>query len=207
MKTFQIEDAKKRFFKSKEDYLQFKQAWKDFHNNESLVEWKEKDITFWDAPSDAPRVYARTKYPVLSSAHYMLYNLVRGYDIKRGYAPLTNEGRLNANLYMCNYKPNPWQNCEHAAQEIIRAARSLTNINSESSWQRDNARKIVAYMMLPFGDTLSYGALADLGSVLYKQLSNEDMPEIVVQEWKVFEKKQPTDRKTLADKILAWRRG
>lgn len=202
MKTFQIEDAKTRFFQSKEDYLKFKQAWKDFHNNEPLVEWKDLDITFWDAPHDAPRVYARTKYPVLSSSHYMLYNLLRGYDITRGYVPLTNEGRLTANLYMCDYDPDPWQNCIGAAKAIISRARALENVNNESRWQRDNARKAVAYMMKPFGDTLSHEALAEIGGMLYKHFSGEDLPKIIVQEYKVIEEPKSA---SIADKVKSWR--
>ena len=210
MKTFQIEDAKKRFFNSKEDYLKFKQAWKDFHNSDKLKWYKNVDITFWDAPATQERVYARTKFTALNAEHYMLYNLVRGYEITRGFAPLTNEKRMTENLYKCDYKPHKWQNCQFAANEIIRAGRALTNVNDQSTRQRENARKKVDHMLLPFGDTLSHESLATIASLLYKCFSEEDMPKIIVEKYKVIKDAPPAKetlvrRKTLADKIREWR--
>ncbi len=214
MKTFQIEDAKMRLFKSKEHYLNFKQAWKDFHNNELLVEWKNLEITPWDIRHGSKTydpVYERTKYSVLSSAHYMFYNLARGYDIQRGYAPLTNKGRLTANLYACDYDPNPWQNCIGAAKEIIRYTRSLEYLNNDSSWQRNNARETLAKFMLPFGDTVTYEILYEIGSKLYTHLTGDPFPEIIIEEAKEFEEPKPAPkpikRKSIAEKILAWRKG
>jgi hypothetical protein len=200
MKAFQIEDAKTRFFKTKEDYLKFKQAWKDFHNNQPLVEWKDKDISPWNRDQTLDPILARTKYPVLSSAHYMLYNLVRGYDIKHGYSPLTNEGRLNANLLD---GAQPWRNCEAAATDLIRHARSLSDVNSQSKTSREYRRKDVEHMLLPFGDAFSHEALADLAGLLYKHLSGKDLPEIIVQEWKEIE--EPPVKQSIADKLKAWR--
>lgn len=197
MKTFQIEDAKTRFFKSKEDYLSFKQAWKDFHNTQPLVEWKDKDITPYY--SDKEPVYARTKYPVLGSEHYMLYNLLRGYEITRGYSPLTNEGRLNANLYP---KLNPWRNCEGAVEQIIRLSRKLENVNHTSKITRKLAREQVEYIMQPFGDTLSYEALLEVAGLLYEYMGEESFPTIEIQEWKVIEDPKPM---SIADRVKSWR--
>ena len=39
MEHIKIENAKTRLFESKEHYLKFKQAWKDFHNSDKLV-WR-----------------------------------------------------------------------------------------------------------------------------------------------------------------------
>ena len=197
MKAFQIEDAKTRFFKTKEEYLNFKQAWKDFHNSQPLVEWKDFDISPWTRDKTLDPILARTKYPVLSSSHYMLYNLVRGYDITRGYSPLTNEGRLNANLLD---GPKPWRNCNAAATDLIRHARSLNDVNSPSKFTRERCREDIEHMLLPFGDTFSQEALADLAGLLYKHLSGNDLPEIVVQEWEEF-----VEPVSLTRKVLGWR--
>ena len=43
MKTIQVENAKTRFFESKEDYLKFRQAWKDFHNEGKVVWYEDKE--------------------------------------------------------------------------------------------------------------------------------------------------------------------
>jgi len=197
MKDFKIEDAKTRFFKTKEDYLNFKQAWKDFHNSQPLVEWKDLDISPWTRDRSLDPILARTKYPVLNSSHYMLYNLVRGYDIKHGYSPLTNEGRLNANLLD---GPKPWRNCDAAAHDLIRYARNLSDVNHPSANWRERSRKNVEHMLLPFGDTFSHEALADLAGLLYKHLSGNDLPEIVVQEWEEF-----VEPVSLTRKVLGWR--
>lgn len=205
MKTFQIEDAKTRFFNSKEDYLKFKQTWKDFHNSDKLRWYENVDVTYWDAPATQERVYARKKFTALSAEHYMLYNLVRGYEITRGFTPLTDEKRMNANLYKCNYNPDEWQNCQCAANEIIRAGRALTDVNDEGKWQRENSRRQVDAMLLPFGDTLSHEALATIAGLLYKHLAEKDMPKIIVEEYKVIEESKPEERKSWADKVKAWR--
>ena len=198
MKDFKIEDAKTRFFKTKEDYLNFKQAWKDFHNSQPLVEWKDFDISPWTRDKTLDPILARTKYPVLSSSHYMLYNLVRGYDITRGYSPLTNEGRLNANLFDGT---KPWRNCAAAATDLIRHARSLNDVNSKSKFTRERCREDVEHMLLPFGDTFSQEALADLAGLLYKHLSGNDLPEITIQEWEIIE--ETSMPRTIAEKLKA----
>jgi len=198
MKDFKIEDAKTRFFKTKEDYLNFKQAWKDFHNSQPLVEWKDKDISPWTRDRSLDPILARTKYPVLSSSHYMLYNLVRGYDIKHGYSPLINEGRLNANLLD---GPKPWRNCDAAATDLIRHTRSLNDVNSKSKFTRERCREDVEHMLLPFGDTFSQEALADLAGLLYKHLSGNDLPEITIQEWEIIE--ETSMPRTIAKKLKA----
>lgn len=200
MKAFQIEDAKTRFFKTKEDYLKFKQAWKDFHNNQPLVEWKDKDISPWNRAQTLDPILARTKYPVLSSAHYMLYNLVRGYDIKHGYSPLTNEGRLNANLLD---GAQPWRNCEAAASEICSAAKVLRNVN-KSLVGREYSRKEVERMLLPFGGTVTHQMLYDLAAELYLSMTEQEFPAFEVEEWREPEPLPPV-KQSIADKLKAWR--
>ena len=165
MKTFQIEDAKTRFFKSKEDYLNFKQAWKDFHNAGLHISRGE-----WTTPHGNVKEY---RNPLLNSSHYMLYNLLRGYDISYGY---------------CEHSKNGWAACDEAAGEIIRTARRIEDINSSSEWSRRYAREAVDKMRLPFGDTITNAMLYELASELYTHFSGQTLPQIVAEEEKSFSK-------------------
>ena len=165
MKEFQIEDAKMRFFTSKENYLQFKQAWKDFHNSGQHVDCGE-----WTTPHGNVKKY---RTPLLNSSSYMLYNLVRGYDISYGY---------------CEHSKDGWAACEAAAGEIIQSARRIADINSDSEWSRNHAREAIAKLRLPFGNTVSNETLYDLASLLYNHFSGILLPTIVVEEEKSFGK-------------------
>ena len=78
MKTMQAENAKTRFFVSKEDYLKFKQSWKNFHNSDKLV-WRE-DVEVYSWELDKKITMKNIKHTALGPEHYMLYNLLRGYD-------------------------------------------------------------------------------------------------------------------------------
>ena len=179
MNTFQIEDAKTRFFKSKEDYLNFKQAWKDFHNDGHVVELRE----FKDA--NGTHEY---KVNMLDASHYMLYNLLRGYEIHRGFVPLVNKGRLDA------HGGSEWYNYDETVGNIIRTARSIGNINAESEWSRKWAREAVDKMRLPFGDTVSNAMLYELAGELYTHLSGQAFPPLVVEEQRVFSKAQTVSK-------------
>lgn len=168
MKTFQIEDAKTRFFNTKEDYLKFKQAWKDFHNDGHVVEIREVDIAPWGSKE---KIMVEVKYPQLQSGHYMLYNLLRGYEISRGYVPLTRENRLNA---IRNYmgEAEPWTGMITAAAWIFRSANLYKNKlvgiseNEKKQWGYEHAIKDLQEFTKPFGDTLSMEAIIELGELL-----------------------------------------
>lgn len=200
MKTFQIEDAKTRFFKSKEDYLNFKQAWKDFHNSDKLRWYKDVDVTFWDAPATQERVFARKKFTSLNSSHYMLYNLLRGYNSSRGFAPLVNKGRLNASGGL------PWANCEEAISYIIRTARRLKEINSASSSSRRYAREANDALLLPFSGTVTNQMLYDLAAELYLSMTEQEFPPFEVEEYKDFtEEEEAKNKLSIAERIQSWR--
>ena len=185
MKTFQIEDAKTRFFNSKEDYLSFKQAWKDYHNDGHVVELRE----YKDA--DGTHEY---KANTLNSTHYMLYNLLRGYESQRGFAPIVNEGRLNA------HGGSPWYSYEETMGSIIRTARRIEDVNSESEWGRRYAREAVDKMRLPFGDTVTNAMLYEVAGELYTHLSGNTLPTIVAEEQRKITKPR-TMRKSIADTV------
>jgi len=178
MKAFQIEDAKTRFFKSKEDYLQFRQEWKDFHNNGHHIERGE-----WTTPHGNVKEY---KTPLLNSSSYMLYNLLRGYDITRGYSEHSEHG---------------WAACEDAASDIIRIARKLKDINAESSWSRKWARESLEKLLLPFGGTVTNKMLYDLAAELYLNMTEQEFPPFEVEE--EHEVKEPVKTKAKR-KLSLW---
>ena len=178
MKAFQIEDAKTRFFTDKEHYLQFRQAWKDFHNNEHHIERGE-----WTTPHGNVKEY---KYSLLNSGSYMLYNLLRGYDIKRGY---------------CEHSEQGWFACDEAASDIIRTARRLKEINATSSFSQKYAREAVTKLLSPFGGTVTNQMLYDLAAELYKSMTDMEFPAFEVEEER--EVKKPVETKAKR-KLSLW---
>ena len=207
MKTIQVENAKTRFFESKEDYLKFKQAWKDFHNSDKLV-WRERvDVTPWDARFEYPgtmpeeeRTYAMQKRTSLSAEHYMLYNLLRGYEAHRGFSPLTNEGRLNATSTWGG-EHQPWAAYECAKSELLREIKRLKDVNSPSECSRKWAREAYEALVLPFGDTLSQGVLVALGQSIHP-----GFPVFQPEEWKDFTKVEKEEKKKSLTERLGLRR-
>ena len=130
----------------------------------------------------------------------MLYNLLRGYEITRGFAPLTNEGRLNANLFA---GIRPWRNFDSAITQIIRITRRLEDVNHPSQYTRKNAREQLEYLMRPFGDTLSPAALLEIAKLLYEYMGGESFPDIEIQPWEDI--KEPKKRKSIAETVKAMR--
>jgi hypothetical protein len=70
--NYQIADAKTRYFKDKEHYLNFLNAWKQ------------------EASSDNCR---------LTAAHMFLYALARGKDVRTAFTPITRETKLRNGAY------------------------------------------------------------------------------------------------------------
>ena len=179
MKPFQIEDAKTRYFNSKEEYLQFRQAWKDFHNNEHHIERGE-----WTTPHGRVREYKR---PLLNSSSYMLYSLLRGYDITRGYSEHSEHG---------------WAACEDAAAEIMQVARKLKDINATSSWSRKWARESIEKLLLPFGGTVTHQMLYDVAAEMYKSMTGNEFPAIQIEEPREIEEPKPEVK--AKRKLFSW---
>lgn len=67
-----IENAKETFFNSKDEYLQFIQAWKQFH-----AEGKHKKVEFTEYDGS---IHMKSN---LHCEHHLLYNLLRGKDISK----------------------------------------------------------------------------------------------------------------------------
>lgn len=79
--TYQIADASKRYFTDKQHYLNFRTAWSEAVNSDSAK--PSKDETYG------------TRIPGwLTSAHMLLYALLRGRDIRTAFTPLTAERKL-----------------------------------------------------------------------------------------------------------------
>ena len=175
MKAIQIEDAKTRYFTDKQHYLQFKQAWKDFHNNGHHIERGE-----WTTPHGNVKEY---KTPLLNSSSYMLYSLLRGYDIKHGY---------------CEHGEHGWAACDDAAGELIRSARQLKDINNSSSFSQRHARQAVEKLLLPFGGTVTNQMLYDLAAEMYKNMTGQEFPAFEVEEMKEIKKAEPKPKRKLS---------
>jgi hypothetical protein len=166
MENFNIKEAKTRFFESKEHYLKFRQAWKDFHNNNhhiKIVEW-----------TDERGNERKGKVSILTSSHYMLYNLLRGYDIKYGFTPLTS-GKEHLK----------WDACNIAAAEIFRTSKRLKDVNSTSKFSREYARREINALLLPFDGHVTHEALRDIGEQLnINVFNNQNYPQFEVEEWR-----------------------
>lgn len=174
MKTIKIENAKTRFFESKEHYLKFRQAWKDFHNNRDHM----RTFEYTDDSGEK-----RTgEVPVLDASHYMLYSLLRGYEANRGFSKDSDHG---------------WQAYDCALSELLRAIRSLKDVNSPSEWSRKWARERVDALTLPFGETLSESVLVALAREIYP-----DFPAFEPEQRKDFTKVEKQEKVSLKKKLL-----
>lgn len=174
MKTIQVENAKTRFFESKEDYLKFRQAWKDFHNNRDHM----RTFEYTDESGEK-----RTgEVAVLNSSHYMLYNLLRGYEAHRGFSEDSDHG---------------WLAYDYALSHLLRAIKDLQQVNSTYEYSRKSARKGLEALVLPFGDTLSQGVLVALGRAIHP-----GFPVFQPEEWQDFTKVEKEEKKlSLSEKL------
>lgn len=174
-----IENARTTLFQSKEDYLAFRQAWKDFHNSgKAKPIWTPFEYKIQD------RIYTRKdKTKPLKSYHYMLYNILRGRPAELGYSPLVNAGKLNANRYWpattkYNCNPNPMQAMHCAAVELLRTLDLIKSDKALPSWQQ----RRVDELMLPFGNTISKESLAAIEEPLHAWLKNGFVDLVEVKE-------------------------
>lgn len=174
-----IENARTTLFQSKEDYLAFRQAWKDFHNSgkakpiQTPFEYKIQD-----------RIYTRRdKTKPLKSYHYMLYNILRGKYAETGYTPILNKDKLNAHRYWpatskYNSDPNPMQAMHCAAVDLLRVLDLIRSDKPVPSWQQ----RRVDELMLPFGNTISKESLAAIYEPLHAWIKNGFVDYVEVKE-------------------------
>jgi hypothetical protein len=185
MKTIQVENAKTRFFVSKEDYLKFRQAWKDFHNGDKLV-WRE-DVEVYSWELDKRITMKNVKRTALGPEHYMLYNLLRGYDSRRGFSEDSDHG---------------WLAHDTALSTLLRRIKDLQYVNSTHEYSRKRSREGFEALVLPFGDTLSQGVLVALGRAIHV-----GFPVFQPEEWQDFTKvekqEKPQSLKERLGKVFA----
>lgn len=180
MKTIQIENAKTRFFESKEDYLKFRQAWKDFHNSDKLV-WRE-DIEVYSWELDKKITMKNVKHTALGPEHYMLYSLLRGYEAHRGFSEDSVHG---------------WLAYDYALSTLLRTIKDLQYVNSTYESQRERSRRAYKALVLPFGETLSQGALVALARDIHS-----GFPVFQPEEWQDFTKVEKGEKKlSLSEKL------
>ena len=192
MKHFTIENAKTRLFESKEHYLNFRQAWKSFHNSDKLVWREDEEVYVYDQNKYV--TMRNVKHTALGAEHYMLYNLLRGYNSERGFREDSDHG---------------WTACEYAVWEIWRVAVRLKDVNSKSSSSRRYSREAISKLLLPFGDTISHQMLYEVGKAISEQFYGHDSSthfNFEVEEWKDFTKEDEAKSKmSIAERIQSWR--
>lgn len=194
MENLNIENAKTRFFESKEHYLNFKQAWKDFHNSDKLV-WRE-DVEVYSYNLDRNVTMRNVKHTSLSAQHYMLYNLLREYDIQRGFTPPKDAA-----------DHQKWDTCYYTASEIYRTSKRLADINSTSKSSREYARRDIDALLLPFGGHVSHEALRGVGEWVSIMIhNNQNYPQFEVEEYKDFTVEEEAQNKlSISERIQSWR--
>lgn len=135
------------FFESKEHYLNFKQAWK-----QSIAEGYHVPFTY-----ENPVNGGIEKFPSkLTCVHHLIYNALRGQDLKKSFRPLTRPGRLNnvsRDWRLYGLRP---ENVPYAAYYM--AFRSLR------TWVEQD--KLCAKLQEPFKGTVSREMLNELVKVL-----------------------------------------
>lgn len=198
MKNFTIENAKTDLFESKEHYLKFRQTWKDFHNSDKLVWREDVEVYCWSQRENV--IMKNVKHTSLSAEHYMLHNLLRGYDAQRGFREDSDHG---------------WCACEYAVWEIRRVAQRLKDVNDpDYEINRRSAREMFEKLTLPFGGTVTQEMLIEVGKAITEQFYGNDSSkyfDFEIEEWKTdehFEKQnflkdlKDPHRNTLKEKLF-----
>lgn len=125
----QIENAKHKFFTDKEHYLSFKKA--------------------WAKASQAGKTTA---------AHHILYNLLRGYDISRGFTPITNRNKLENGAYINHGLYFASHNLRHKIDD----ARRVVKNDFFNADQRKYTTKTVNSFLGAFGGTVTPQMLVNI---------------------------------------------
>ena len=134
--TYQIADAKTRYFNDKQHYLNFLDAWKKATKSVNCKATKNK-------------YYGYKEPGWLSSAHMLLYAILRGKDALTAFTPITKESRLTNGAYI-----------NHGMYWAYRKLIVLTNYPDEEQ---------VKEFLAPFNGTLEKEVLAKVV---------EEMPKI-----------------------------
>lgn len=85
--TYQIADARTRYFKDKKHYIEFRKAW-------------SKAVNSVDAKSVKDPDYGTRTPGNLTGAHMLFYALLRGQDLRNTFTNVTNSTRLANGAYV-----------------------------------------------------------------------------------------------------------
>jgi hypothetical protein len=132
------------FFDSKEHYLEFIAAWK-----KSIADgYHERQKYTHRIYVDGSHKEVELKHPSkLTCVHHLIYNALRKKDLHKSFAPLTSEGKINANAYRDPYY-------------AFRRACDVLDRNVTSRWGRTD------WIKEPFGDTVTDEMLIKLNAAL-----------------------------------------
>jgi hypothetical protein len=100
----------------------------------------------------------KTKNKPLSAEHYILYNMLRGKDLRTGFTPIKNEDKLNAHRYWpglasSTCEPNPWFAFNDALVNLIRdITYACQSTEGKKEWEAHRIKSSQERLLLPFGD-------------------------------------------------------
>jgi hypothetical protein len=167
MNTFTIANAKSAFFNSKEEYLAFRQAWKDFHNSgKAKAEWKETSYLSWDyGTREYVKKVHKVKYTALAAHHYLLYNLLRGKPSHCGFFEAGNptEGYKEAVNMLLSLYQRYFRTDIKFASDSVRA------------YHLQNRTEAATGLLLPFGNTISEETLANLLHAIHNAVNEKEL--------------------------------
>jgi hypothetical protein len=129
------------YFETKEQYLNFRKAWAIAVNDERAKKKLEKNS--W---GDIVRVPGWT-----TSAHFMLYNILRGKSIYHGFVPVKNKNKLTNGAYI-----------NHGFYEAARDLRHVIRCAQASEERTSYQSRVLDLFMDPIKDVLTVEQLAKI---------------------------------------------
>lgn len=94
---------------------------------------------------EAFRQLSRAK--MATSEDHVLYNLMRGRDLKNGFTPLTNEKKINA-----HYAKSPWRNFDAALNSL---KSSIKHRAHSKDWYEKYGKDTTPPFCMRYGETIT----------------------------------------------------
>ena len=138
--TYQIADAKTRYFNDKDHYIRFLKAWKRATNSVNCKATKNK-------------YYGNKESGWLTGAHMFLYALLRGKDVYSAFTPITKTTKLQNGFYL-----------NHGMYWAYSDLRRICELASQQD--RDYAKRRVEEFLAPFNGTIDVERLVQLAQDL-----------------------------------------
>jgi len=136
-KTFKIENAQHKFFESKEHYLNFRKAWKDFIKSKKHLKYSHG--AHWMDPNQPLRPESDLKF-----VHHFLYAALRGKDLG---AIIT---------------PDSCHDTYQLLETRIMYATSYLKQENKTPYSQGRESEQYQQLTLPFGDTLTKEMIVEL---------------------------------------------